>query len=167
MVECRLLLRTLSSISTINTCSFGCVRWHTHVQHPEAGQMSNETPSTIARAIMTEYTKPSVWLQSFFFSLSHLCKLLQGPLLFLFFFPPVLYRFINILYFQFYGRDLPAFLVDFRTDEGRKRLVRTLGEGTAAPYLALASTFHTQSEPAYCGLATLAIVLNALQVWRR
>lgn len=65
---------------------------------------------------------------------------------------------------SFYGRDLPAFLVDFRTEEGKTRLVRTLGGSTAAPYLALASTFHTQSEPAFCGLATLAIVLNALQV---
>lgn len=65
---------------------------------------------------------------------------------------------------SFYGRDLPAFLVDFRTEEGKRRLVRTLGGGTAGPYLSLASTFHTQSEPAFCGLATLAIVLNALQV---
>eukprot|EP00047_Mylnosiga_fluctuans_P005902 m.243523 g.243523 ORF g.243523 m.243523 type:complete len:316 (-) comp14259_c0_seq1:4596-5543(-) len=102
----------------------GHVRWTAVCKTtPHMETPSTDAPSTIARAIMKEYTKPS-----------------------------------------FYGRDLPSFLVDLRTEEGRKRLVRTLGAGTAVPYLSLASTFHTQSEPAYCGLATLAIVLNALQV---
>ena len=65
---------------------------------------------------------------------------------------------------SFYGRALPKNLVDFRSDESKKRLVRALSNGTARPYLALSSCFNSQAEPAYCGVTTLAITLNALQI---
>lgn len=36
--------------------------------------------------------------------------------------------------------------------------------GTMEGFFKLISYFQTQSEPAYCGLATLAMVLNALSI---
>lgn len=65
---------------------------------------------------------------------------------------------------SFYGRDLPESLVDYRSNESKSRLVRSLSAGTAVPFLSLSSCFNTQAEPAYCGLSTLAIILNALRI---
>ena len=39
-----------------------------------------------------------------------------------------------------------------------------LAEGTMEGFFKLISYYQTQSEPAYCGLATLAVVLNALAI---
>lgn len=39
-----------------------------------------------------------------------------------------------------------------------------LGAGTMEGYFPLAEQFHTQAEPAFCGLGTLVIVLNALAI---
>ena len=64
----------------------------------------------------------------------------------------------------FYGRSLPKHLVDYRSTESRTRLCRALQTGYAVPYLSLSSCFNTQAEPAYCGLSTLAIILNSLQI---
>ena len=63
-----------------------------------------------------------------------------------------------------YGRTLPLNLVDYRSKESKTRLCRALSTGTAVTYLALSSCFSKQAEPAYCGLTTLSIVLNALQI---
>ena len=63
-----------------------------------------------------------------------------------------------------YGRILPLNLVDYRSKESKTRLCRALSTGTAVTYLALSSCFSRQLEPAYCGLTTLSIVLNALQI---
>ena len=52
--------------------------------------------------------------------------------------------------------------VDYRSGEGRTRLVRALGRGAAQQYLHLMSTYQPQSEPAYCALTSLAVALNAL-----
>jgi len=43
-------------------------------------------------------------------------------------------------------------------------LCRALQTGYAVPYLSLSSCFNTQAEPAYCGVSTLAIILNALRI---
>ena len=64
----------------------------------------------------------------------------------------------------FYGCPLPKDLVDYRSSESRTRLCRALQIGTAAPYLVLSSCYTTQSRPNYCGLSTLAIILNSLQI---
>ena len=37
-------------------------------------------------------------------------------------------------------------------------------DGTMEGFFKLISNFQTQSEPAYCGLATIAMVLNALSI---
>lgn len=64
----------------------------------------------------------------------------------------------------FYGRALPTNLIDYRSSESKTRLCRSLREGNAVPYLSLSSCFNTQAEPAYCGLSTLAIILNSLRI---
>ncbi|XP_078373620.1 uncharacterized protein LOC144657181 [Oculina patagonica] len=65
----------------------------------------------------------------------------------------------------FYGCPLPKNLVDYRSSESRTRLGRALQTGSSAvPYLALTSCYTTQSKPNYCGLSTLAIILNSLQI---
>ena len=64
----------------------------------------------------------------------------------------------------FYGRPLPQNLVDYRSTESKTRLCRGLQTGYAVPYLSLSSCFNIQAEPAYCGISTLAIILNALRV---
>lgn len=65
---------------------------------------------------------------------------------------------------SFYCRALPEILVDYRSNESKTRLIRSLSNGTAVPFLSLSSCFNTQSEPAYCGLSTLAIILNSLRI---
>ena len=59
---------------------------------------------------------------------------------------------------------LPAPAVRFSSAQGKQLLRKALLHATAECYFRLAEAFHTQSEPAYCGLATLVMVLNALEV---
>ena len=51
---------------------------------------------------------------------------------------------------------------------GQQRLMPAIKEAMAAGgmecFFRLAEAFHTQNEPAYCGLGTLVMVLNALEV---
>ena len=65
---------------------------------------------------------------------------------------------------SFYRRPLPASCVAFGSAEGRALFLEALRCGCADGYWRLAETFHTQSEPAFCGLASLAMTLNALAV---
>lgn len=66
--------------------------------------------------------------------------------------------------YTFYGRSLPQNLVDYRSVESKTRLCRALQTGYAVPYLSLSSCFNTQADPAYCGISTLAIILNSLRI---
>ncbi|EDO43790.1 predicted protein, partial [Nematostella vectensis] len=65
---------------------------------------------------------------------------------------------------SFYGGTLPELCVDYRSTESQHRLIRSMNDGTAVPFLSISSCFNTQTDPAFCGLATLAIVLNAMQI---
>ena len=65
---------------------------------------------------------------------------------------------------SFYRRPLPEGLVPFASDEGRAVFREALEAGTMEGFFALAEQFHTQAEPAFCGLGTLVIVLNALAI---
>src|SRR5689334_14868984 len=65
---------------------------------------------------------------------------------------------------SFYRRPLPERLIPFASDEGRRLFREALAAGGMEGYFALAEQFHTQSEPAYCGLGTLVVALNALAV---
>jgi glutathione gamma-glutamylcysteinyltransferase len=65
---------------------------------------------------------------------------------------------------EFYKRPLPASCVDFASAPGRAIFAEALSAGTMEGFFTLISQFTTQNEPAYCGLATLSMALNALQV---
>jgi len=87
---------------------------------------------------------------------------------------------------QFYRRKLPEMCTSFNSDEGKKIFKEALDEGevtllyqhtgnelvqVTSPssgymncYFPLAAQFRTQEEPAFCGLSTLVMVLNALEV---
>ncbi|KAK4281314.1 hypothetical protein QN277_012827 [Acacia crassicarpa] len=56
----------------------------------------------------------------------------------------------------------PAF--EFASPEGKKIFVEALAHGTMEGFFKLISYYQTQSEPAFCGLASLAVVLNALAI---
>jgi len=65
---------------------------------------------------------------------------------------------------SFYKRPLPDGCIAFSSAEGRALFRDALAQGTMEGYFALAEQFHTQAEPAYCGLGTLVMVLNALEI---
>jgi glutathione gamma-glutamylcysteinyltransferase len=59
---------------------------------------------------------------------------------------------------------LPSNLVAFSSAEGKHLFKRALTQGGMENFFNLAEQFTTQSEPEYCGPASLIMVLNALQV---
>ncbi|XP_031483519.1 glutathione gamma-glutamylcysteinyltransferase 1-like [Nymphaea colorata] len=64
-----------------------------------------------------------------------------------------------------YRRILPSPpAVEFASSEGKQLFSEALVNGTMEGFFKLISYFQTQSEPAYCGLASLAVVLNALGI---
>lgn len=70
-----------------------------------------------------------------------------------------------------YRRPLPPTLVAFGSPQGRRLFDEARAEGGMEAFFALIEQFHTQSEPAFCGLGTLVVALNALgidpeRLWR-
>ncbi len=65
---------------------------------------------------------------------------------------------------EFYRKPLPSSCIDFASAEGKNIFKEALSEGTMNCFFNLAAQFRTQDEPAYCGLSTLVMVLNALSV---
>ena len=63
-----------------------------------------------------------------------------------------------------YRRPLPADAIAFSSAEGKKTFSEALAAGGLEGYFPLAEQFHTQSEPAYCGLGSLVVALNALAI---
>jgi glutathione gamma-glutamylcysteinyltransferase len=64
----------------------------------------------------------------------------------------------------FHMRPLPAGLHSFDSAEGRTLFSEALRDGTLQGYFRLAQQFHTQADPAFCGLGSLVCALNALQI---
>eukprot|EP00606_Chrysophyceae_sp_TOSAG23-5_P000905 GSChrysophyteH2.ASY1.ANO1.1002.1 assembled CDS len=64
----------------------------------------------------------------------------------------------------FHRRDLPSPSVQFSSTEGREIFTQALSEGNLHNYFCLAETYQTQGAPAYCGLGSLSMVLNALLI---
>jgi hypothetical protein len=64
----------------------------------------------------------------------------------------------------YYRRPLPPSCLDFSSDEGKRVFAEAMRDGTMQCYFMLASQFRTQDEPAFCGLTTLVMVLNALNI---
>lgn len=63
-----------------------------------------------------------------------------------------------------YRRPLPADTVGFSSPEGRRLFAEALAAGGLDGYFPLAEQFHTQQDPAFCGLGSLVMALNALAI---
>jgi glutathione gamma-glutamylcysteinyltransferase len=64
----------------------------------------------------------------------------------------------------FYRRPLPSGAIAFSSPEGRALFADALSKGGLEGYFQLAEQFHTQSDPAFCGLGSLVVALNALAI---
>ncbi|OLQ04932.1 Glutathione gamma-glutamylcysteinyltransferase 1 [Symbiodinium microadriaticum] len=64
----------------------------------------------------------------------------------------------------FHRRPLPEPAIAFSSSQGQVLFTEALAAGGMGCFFRLIEQFHTQAEPAYCGLGTLAMVLNALGV---
>ncbi|HET9956026.1 MAG TPA: phytochelatin synthase family protein [Polyangiaceae bacterium] len=65
---------------------------------------------------------------------------------------------------SFYRRPLPEGHVPFSSEEGRQLFRESLAGGGMECWFALSEQYHTQAEPAFCGLGSLVVVLNALEI---
>lgn len=63
-----------------------------------------------------------------------------------------------------YRRPLPDDAIAFASEPGRQIFAEALAAGGLGGYFALAEQFHTQSDPAFCGLSSLVVALNALAI---
>lgn len=63
-----------------------------------------------------------------------------------------------------FRRPLPSTLVPFDGDDGRALLAEAIAAGTAGAFFPLVAQFHTQADPAWCGLGSLVTALNALEI---
>jgi glutathione gamma-glutamylcysteinyltransferase len=63
-----------------------------------------------------------------------------------------------------YMRPLPAELESLDSRAGRTLFAEALQAGTMEGYFKLAQQFHTQADPAFCGLGSLVCGLNALGI---
>nr|DAD19985.1 TPA_asm: hypothetical protein HUJ06_021448 [Nelumbo nucifera] len=64
-----------------------------------------------------------------------------------------------------YRRLLPSPpAIEFSSSEGKHLFTEALHNGNMEGFFKLICYFQTQSEPAYCGLASLSVVLNALAI---
>jgi glutathione gamma-glutamylcysteinyltransferase len=63
-----------------------------------------------------------------------------------------------------YRRPLPENAIPFASAEGRLVFAEALAAGGLDGYFPLAEQFHTQAEPAFCGLGSLVVALNALAI---
>ena len=65
---------------------------------------------------------------------------------------------------MYYRRPLPDTCIDFSSELGKQIFSESLADGRMETYFKLASQFRTQDEPAFCGLSTLVMCLNALSI---
>ncbi|KAL2621650.1 hypothetical protein R1flu_001855 [Riccia fluitans] len=64
-----------------------------------------------------------------------------------------------------YRRSLPSPpATDFASPEGKEIFQEALRDGTMEGFFHLIAHFQTQAEPAFCALASLSVVLNALSI---
>jgi glutathione gamma-glutamylcysteinyltransferase len=64
----------------------------------------------------------------------------------------------------FHRKPLPKYCTAFDSADGIRLFSEALRDGYMASYFPQASVFQTQLTPAYCGLASLAMTLNSLNV---
>ena len=64
----------------------------------------------------------------------------------------------------FYKRQLPETCIAFASPEGKTLFAEALSDGTMSGFFTLMQQFSMQDEPAFCGLTSLTMVLNALAI---
>lgn len=64
----------------------------------------------------------------------------------------------------YHRRELKLPSIQFSSIEGREIFQLALNEGNMDSYFSLAEVFQTQGAPAFCGLGSLSMVLNALLI---
>lgn len=64
----------------------------------------------------------------------------------------------------FYRRELPSTCIWLNSNEGRAIFRSALDHGGVKSFFSLIEQHLTQAEPAYCGLSTLTVILNALAI---
>jgi hypothetical protein len=64
----------------------------------------------------------------------------------------------------FYRRKLPVSSIRYDSPQGMALFGSSFAAGCANAHFHLMAQFHTQTEPSYCGLGTLAMMLNALAI---
>lgn len=64
--------------------------------------------------------------------------------------------------YSVHKRVLPADLTAFSSQEGKRYLMEAFAGGTAESYWKLTEHFVNQSDPAFCGVTTLLMCLNAM-----
>lgn len=65
---------------------------------------------------------------------------------------------------SFFRRALPETCIAFNSKLGRQLFLEALHDKYMEAYFLLSIQFLTQSEPAFCGIASLCMVLNALEI---
>eukprot|EP00928_Gymnodinium_smaydae_P062395 TRINITY_DN46272_c0_g1_i1.p1 TRINITY_DN46272_c0_g1~~TRINITY_DN46272_c0_g1_i1.p1 ORF type:complete len:528 (+),score=21.50 TRINITY_DN46272_c0_g1_i1:54-1586(+) len=71
---------------------------------------------------------------------------------------------IDTLDGRFYQRRLPEKQIPYASREGRDIFQQALASGHMGQFFFLSEQFGTQEEPTFCGLSTLAMVLNSLRI---
>lgn len=64
----------------------------------------------------------------------------------------------------FHRRALPTNAIAFSSPEGQALFSEALAANGLRGYFPLAEQFHTQSDPAFCGLGSLVVALNTLSI---
>ena len=65
---------------------------------------------------------------------------------------------------SFHRRIMPKSHIQFSSSQGRNLFQQSLSEGMAKAFFPLSEQFLNQSDPAYCGVTTLIMVLNAIGI---
>ena len=66
--------------------------------------------------------------------------------------------------YSFHRRIMPSSLIQFSSPEGRDLFQKSLASGKGNAFFPLSEQFMNQSDPAYCGVTTLIMVLNAIGI---
>jgi hypothetical protein len=66
--------------------------------------------------------------------------------------------------YSVHKRVLPSSLTALSSPQGRKNLLEAMNANMAESYWALTEQFVNQSDPAFCGVTTLLMILNAMSV---
>ncbi|KAF9309039.1 hypothetical protein BG003_010284 [Podila horticola] len=70
----------------------------------------------------------------------------------------------SVLNSTFYRRELPPHLDSFTSASGKRLFKDMILAGTGENFFKLVTSFNTQSDPAFCGVSSLSMVLNALEI---